>query len=119
MDVRGPVHPNERTQNMFLKVAATILALGLTAAGLLAMRQLRLQAVHESASIQRRVAEHDRQLWKLRGDIATQLTPSHIKEMSARLGPMVHVGEPKTVVPNPTGIAGEPASQTPKVPGRP
>ena len=104
---------------MFLKVAATILALGLTAAGLLAMRQLRLQAVHESASIQRRVAEHDRQLWKLRGDIAAQLTPSRIKDMSNRLGPLVHIGEEKPRIANPTGIAGEPAPQTPKTPGRP
>lgn len=107
---------------MFLKVAATILALGLTAAGLLAMRQLRLQAVNESATIQRRIAEHDRQLWKLRGDIASQLTPQRIKDMSARLGPLVHIGEekPKIVAPtHPTDIAGEPAAQTPPVPGRP
>ncbi len=102
---------------MFLKVAVTILALGLTAAGLLAVRQLRLQAVHDSATIQRRIAEHDRQLWKIRGDIASQLTPHRIRDMTNRLGPLVHIGDEKPKAANPTDVAGEPAVPTPAVPG--
>lgn len=108
---------------MFLKVAVMILALGLTAAGLLAVRQLRLQAVHESASIQRRIAEHDRQLWKLRGEIAFRLTPQRIRAMSERLGPLVHIGDerPRTETPAPgrTDVAGDPAPTTPPVPTAP
>ncbi|MGE3108514.1 MAG: hypothetical protein AB7G11_05240 [Phycisphaerales bacterium] len=104
---------------MFLKVAVTILSLGLTAAGLLAVRQLRLQAIHDSALIQRRIAEHDRLLWKLRGDIAVQLTPQRIKQMSDQLGPLVHIAEPPSASTGDMDIAGQPAPQTPAVPRRP
>ncbi|MBC7772791.1 MAG: hypothetical protein H7210_09880 [Pyrinomonadaceae bacterium] len=107
---------------MFLKIVVAILSIGLTAAGLLALRQLRLQAVHESAVVERRIAEHDRLLWKLRGDIAMHITPEHVRAMAGRLGPMAYLNEdrkPKPVLamPDDTAIVGTPASQTPKVPG--
>lgn len=107
---------------MFLKIAVAILSIGLTAAGLLALRQLRLQAVHKSAVVERRIAEHDRLLWKLRGDIAMHITPQHVREMANRLGRIVYLNEdrkPKPVleVPDDTTIAGTPAPQTPTVPG--
>jgi len=103
---------------VFLKVFISVLGIGLTAAALLALRQQRLWAVHESAAVQRRIAEHDRLLWKLRGDIAAQVTPDRVRELSARLGPMVHIGEPHINKPWPIGVAGDPAAATPAVPGR-
>ena len=107
---------------MFLKIVVAILSIGLTAAGLLALRQLRLQAVHESAVVERRIAEHDRLLWKLRGDIALHITPEHVRAMANRMGPMAYLNEdrkPKIVpdMPDDTAVAGTPAAQTPKVPG--
>lgn len=105
---------------MFLKLAVSILSIGVTAAGLLALRQLRLQAVHESTVVERRIAEHDRLLWKLRGDIATHITPENVRAMANRLGPMAYLNEdrkPKLAVSEDTAIAGSPAPQTPTVPG--
>jgi len=101
---------------LFLKLAVSILSIGLTAAALLSLRQLRLQAVHESANVQRRIADHDRLLWKLRGDIASHITPDRVRKMTGKLGPMVHLNDPRQPKPTDTGLAGEPASLTPAVP---
>ncbi|MBC7834949.1 MAG: hypothetical protein H7Y88_07590 [Phycisphaerales bacterium] len=73
---------------MFGKLAFTILAVGLMACVLLATRQQRLQAVHELAQVQKRVAEHDRDLWRLRLEIARRITPQRIERMATILGPL-------------------------------
>jgi len=105
---------------MFLKIAVSILSIGLTAAGLLALRQLRLQAVHDSTVVERRIAEHDRLLWKLRGDIAMHITPEHVRQMASRLGPMAYLNEDRKPTPirtDDTTVAGTPVTVTPNVPG--
>lgn len=73
---------------MFAKIAAVILAIGVVAGALLSLRQLRLQAVHELATVQRRVAEHDRTLWHLRVEIAARTTPERTEELAQALGPL-------------------------------
>lgn len=73
---------------MFAKLALIILTIGAVAATLLAARQQRLYAVHESAEAMRRIAEHDRTLWRLRGEIADRVTPDKVKKMADHFGPL-------------------------------
>jgi hypothetical protein len=73
---------------VFAKLAVIILTIGAVAATLLAARQQRLYAVHESAEAMRRIAEHDRTLWRLRGEIADRVTPDNVKKMADRFGPL-------------------------------
>ncbi len=73
---------------MFAKLAVLILSIGVVACVLLTVRQLRLQAVHEMAEVQRRVAERDRTLWRLRVEIASRLTPDRVEQMVQALGPL-------------------------------
>jgi hypothetical protein len=73
---------------VFAKIAAVIVAMGIVAGALLSLRQLRLQAVHELADVQRRVAEHDRTLWHLRVEIAARTTPARTDELAKSLGPL-------------------------------
>ncbi|KAA0215340.1 MAG: hypothetical protein DYG94_04365 [Leptolyngbya sp. PLA3] len=69
---------------MFCKLLAIIIAIGLTACGLLSMRQARLQAVHELADAQLRIWRHDERLLLLRAKIAQRITPDGVREMLAR-----------------------------------
>lgn len=69
---------------MFWKLLAIIIAIGLTACGLLSMRQARLQAVHELADAQLRIWRHDEQLLLLRAKIAQRITPDGVRDMLAR-----------------------------------
>lgn len=68
---------------MFAKLLAIIVAIGLTACGLLSMRQARLQAVHELADAQLRIWRHDERLLKIRADISARITPDRVREMLA------------------------------------
>jgi hypothetical protein len=63
------------------KLATIIVAIGLTACGLLAMRQARLQAAHELAQAQLRIARVDERLLTLHAKIADEITPGRIREM--------------------------------------
>lgn len=76
---------------MFAKLAMVILTIGAVAATLLAARQQRLYAVHESAQAMRRVAEHDRTLWRLRGEIALRVTPGKVRGMAGKFGPLAYM----------------------------
>lgn len=69
---------------MFWKLLAIIIAIGLTACGLLSMRQARLQAVHELADAQLRIWRHDERLLLLRTEIAKRITPNGVRDMLAR-----------------------------------
>lgn len=69
---------------MFWKLLAIIIAIGLTACGLLSMRQARLQAVHELADAQLRIWRHDECLLLLRAEIAKRITPDGVRTMLAR-----------------------------------
>lgn len=73
---------------MFGKLAFLILGLGVVAGVLLVNRQLRIQSAHELADAQRRVAQHDRTLWRLRAEIASRITPERVQSAAARLGPL-------------------------------
>lgn len=68
---------------MFAKLAIIIVAIGLAACGLLAMRQARLQAAHELAQAQLRIARVDERLLTLHAQIADRVTPASIRQMQA------------------------------------
>lgn len=94
---------------MFAKIAAVILAMGVVAGALLSLRQLRLQAVNELATVQRRVAEHDRTLWHLRVEIASRTTPMRAEEMARAIGPLEPLPGPgwRMAPPSHVAAAGE------------
>lgn len=66
---------------MFFKLLAIIVAIGLTACGLLSMRQARLQAAHELADAQLRIWRHDERLLRLHADIARLVAPDRVRSM--------------------------------------
>jgi hypothetical protein len=78
---------------VFAKLAVVILTIGAVAATLLAARQQRLYAVHESAESMRRISEHDRTLWRLRGEIAERVTPGKVRRLATeKFGPLAYLG---------------------------
>ena len=66
---------------MLAKLATIIVAIGLTACGLLAMRQARLQAAHELAQAQLRIARVDERLLALHALIADEITPGRVRKL--------------------------------------
>jgi hypothetical protein len=67
------------------KLVAIVLALALTAASLLAVRQQRLQAVSEMATAIERAAALDRQAWRARVEIAKRVAPEALeRELAGR-----------------------------------
>lgn len=74
------------------KLATLIVGLGLIACVLLGIRQLRVQAAHEMAEVQKRVAGHDRELWKLRTQIAKLTTPDKVALLARKYGALVPIG---------------------------
>jgi hypothetical protein len=73
------------------KIATVILTIGIVGCILLTARQQRLQAVHDLAVLQRRVAEHDRTLWHLRAEIARNVQPRNVEALARALGPLEHI----------------------------
>jgi hypothetical protein len=73
------------------KIATVILTIGIVGCILLTTRQQRLQAVHDLAVLQRRVAEHDRTLWHLRAEIARNVQPRNVEALARALGPLEHI----------------------------
>jgi hypothetical protein len=71
---------------MVAKLMAIVLTLALTAAGLLAIRQQRLQAVSEMAAAIERASALERQTWKVRASIAGRVSPSTLKALIVPLG---------------------------------
>lgn len=76
---------------MFGKLVFLIVGVGVVAGVLLVNRQLRIQAAHELADAQRRVAQHDRTLWRLRAEIASRVTPQRVETAASRLGRLVAI----------------------------
>ena len=76
---------------MVYKIAALIVGLGLMSCALLTIRQERTQAAHEMAEVQHRVAQHDRELWKLRAEIAKQITPDKVELIARKYGMFVPI----------------------------
>lgn len=77
---------------MFAKIVVVIVSLGLCAAALLSLRQMRTQAAHELAEARLRVLQRDNELWRLRAQIAERVTPERIQELAAKLRPLKPVG---------------------------
>ena len=71
---------------MFGKIVAMIVALGLCAAGLLTVRQLRTQAAHELAQTRLRIMAQENELRRVKAQIAARVTPEHVKAMAGRIG---------------------------------
>lgn len=69
---------------MFGKLAVLIVALGLIAASLLAMRQMRTQAAHELAQARLRAVRVDQDTARLRAMISTHVNPERVIEMASR-----------------------------------
>ena len=90
---------------MRAKLILLIVTGGLTAAVLLVVRQQRLQAVYEMTRALDRAAENDQRLWKLRVEIARQITPDRVERMAEGLGDLhpipLEICEPASSVPLP------------------
>lgn len=71
---------------MVAKLMAIVLTLAVTAAGLLAIRQQRLQAVSEMAAAIERASALERQTWKVRAGIAGRVSPTALQLLIAPLG---------------------------------
>ena len=77
---------------MFAKLCVLILGGGACAAGLLSLRQQRLDAVHEMIVLQGRMTALDRDLLTLRTRIASLVTPGRVERMALSLGPLRPLG---------------------------
>lgn len=75
-----------RESRVLGKLIALVLIAAATAAGLLAVRQRRVDAAHDLARVQAAIAEHDQALWRLRLDIAARVRPEDVRELASRLG---------------------------------
>lgn len=83
---------------MAYKLAALIVGLGLIACVLLGIRQLRVQAAHEMADVQRRVSAHDRELWKLRTEIAKLTIPDNIETIAQKYGVLTPINSERLTI---------------------
>lgn len=70
---------------MFAKLLVIILALGVACCILLVTRQQRIEASFALTNMHRRVAQHERSLWKLRTEISELASPERIRAMPERL----------------------------------
>jgi len=66
---------------MFSKLLVIIVAMGLTAMGLLIVRQQRIDAAHEIARTHEQIREHERALWRIRSEIARRCRPDEIRRL--------------------------------------
>lgn len=75
-----------RSVRVFAKLCTLVVSVCAVACVLLALRQQRIEAVHQMAMTNLRIMESDRGLAKLRTQIVARLEPSRIQELAARLG---------------------------------
>ncbi len=66
---------------MFAKLLAIILTLGVIGCVLLVNRQQRIEASYALTTIHKRVAEHERSLWKLRTEISELARPERLRQI--------------------------------------
>ena len=71
---------------MLAKLAFLVLVIAATGAGLLTVRQQRLEAVHEMAEALDRAAVLEREVWRLRVEAARLTSPQYAQELLAVLG---------------------------------
>ncbi|MGD9690979.1 MAG: hypothetical protein AB7K52_08655 [Phycisphaerales bacterium] len=77
---------------MLAKLCVLILALGVCGGALLQLRQARLQVVHELARVQLRMNERDRDLFRIRAQLAQRTSPESVEQLAARFGPLSPLG---------------------------
>jgi hypothetical protein len=70
---------------MFPKLLAIVLCLGATGAGLLVIRQQRIEACHEMVMIHNRLNDHERTLWRLESEISQRCRPDAIRASMKKL----------------------------------
>lgn len=80
-----------RESRVVAKLIALVLIAAATAAGLLAVRQRRVDAAHDLARVQAAIAEHDQALWRLRLQIADRIQPEEVRQMASTLGGMAPI----------------------------
>ncbi|MCA9288649.1 MAG: hypothetical protein KDA05_08690 [Phycisphaerales bacterium] len=95
--------PAMQGRSTFAKVGVLIAAGGVIACALLAIRQQRLQAFHESAASQLRLRQHEEVVFKLRAEIAERIQPAEVRRMAGQIGPLRTIGSPGGA--SPTAIA--------------
>jgi hypothetical protein len=71
---------------MFAKLAFVVLGAGATAAGLLVLRQQRIETSHEMSRVHGQIMTHERALWHLRSEIAGACGPEAVRERLEDLG---------------------------------
>lgn len=71
---------------MMAKLCIVIMAIALTAASMLTVRQQRLDAVYDLSRSIERAAAHDRQLQEVRIEIARFITPGKVRTLAAQFG---------------------------------
>lgn len=72
---------------MIWKLALIIVSGAVIAACLLAVRQQRIQAVHDMTRALERAAQADEELWRVRVEIARHVSPDSMHAHVKRIGP--------------------------------
>ncbi|MCA9293309.1 MAG: hypothetical protein KDA20_05790 [Phycisphaerales bacterium] len=100
---------------MLYKLALLVLAIAATGAGLLTVRQQRLEAVHDMAEALDRAAVLEREVWRMRIEAARLTSPEHAQQLLVQIGetrPVVTPWhEPLNVAPPNTRFATSPSHQ--------
>lgn len=73
---------------MFAKLLAVILSLAACGCVLLAARQARIQAAHDLAEARLRIVRRDNELWRLRAEIASRVTPEQVRRLASAVTPL-------------------------------
>jgi len=71
---------------MFAKLAFVVLGAGATAAGLLVLRQQRIETSHEMSRMHSQIMRHERVLWHLRSEVAGACGPEAVRERLREIG---------------------------------
>lgn len=79
---RSKSRPADMATSVFAKLVVLVLAIGGTAVGLLALRQSRLQAAHETAQARLRMRAHAERTMEIRTEIARRVTPEALAEFA-------------------------------------
>jgi len=73
---------------VFAKLCVLTISIGAIGCTLLALRQQRIEAVHQMAMGNLRIMEADRGLARLRTDIVARLEPKKIEALATKIGPL-------------------------------
>lgn len=92
MPHHAPILPGRST---FAKVAVLVSAGGVIACSLLALRQARLQAFHETAASQLRLQRHEEKVFQYRALIAGEIMPQQVRQMVGGQAPIRPIGIPE------------------------